>query len=67
MARNFGLRRAPDTKVMFGVSYSDGRTAYIRVAKEAADDHLGVRKLACAEQDSGAIPTGTIAGVKRVR
>ena len=37
-ARHAGPRRlrTPDTKVMFSVFYTDGRTAYVRVDREAA-------------------------------
>lgn len=59
--------RAPDNKVLFSVSYTDGRTAYIRVDKEAAIHHLVVARLALEQQASGEMPTGTIAAVKRVR
>jgi hypothetical protein len=57
-----------DTKVMFAVAYSDGRTAYIRVSPEAARyGNLVVMSIACEQQKAGDIPGGTIVGVKQVR
>ncbi len=67
MTHSFGTRRPPDTKVMFGVSYTDGRTAYIRVGKEEALHNLVVTRLAQEQQACGVIPSGPIAAVKRVR
>ena len=59
--------RTPDTKVMFSVFYADGRTAYMRVDREAAmHGNLFVMSLGREEQQRGAIPAGTIARVQRV-
>ncbi len=61
-------RRAADTKVMFAVRYADGRSAYIRVSKDAAQ-HGGmvVLDLARERQQAGEIPDREIASVKQVR
>ena len=67
MYRTSARQRIPDTKVMFGVTYKDGRTAYLRVDRADALHNLGVMKLAQEQQACGALPSGTIAGVKRVR
>jgi hypothetical protein len=67
MVHTSARRRIPDTKVMFGVTYADGRTAYLRVQKEDALHNLVVTRLAQEQQACGAIPPGTIAAVKRVR
>ena len=59
--------RTPDTKVMFSVFYTDGRTAYMRVDREAAmHGNLFVMSLGREEQQRGTIPAGAIARVKRV-
>jgi hypothetical protein len=59
--------RTPDTKVMFSVFYTDGRTAYMRVDREAATHgNLFVMSLGREEQQRGTIPAGAIARVKRV-
>jgi hypothetical protein len=67
MIRTSVRHRVPDTKVMFGVTYTDGRTAYIRVGREDALHNLAVTRLAREQQACGTIPAGTIASVKRVR
>ena len=59
--------RRPDTKVLFGVTYTDGRTAYIRVEKEDAVHNLVIARRAQDQQAKGALPPGTIASVRRVR
>ena len=59
--------RTPDTKVMFSICYADGRTAYMRVDRDAAmHGNLFVLNLGREEQQRGTIPAGTIARVKRV-
>jgi hypothetical protein len=52
---------------MFGVTYTDGRTAYLRVEREDALHSLVVTRLAHEQQACGAIPPGKIAAIKRVR
>jgi hypothetical protein len=52
---------------MFSVFYADGRTAYMRVDREAAmHGNLFVMSLGREEQQRGTIPAGAIARVKRV-
>ena len=60
-------RRAADTQVMFAVRYADGRSAYIRVSKDAAQ-HGGMVVLSPARkrQQAGEIPDGVIASVLQV-
>ena len=68
MVGGFKIRRSPDTKVMFSVSYADGCTAYMRVDKEAAlHGNMVVIGLGREQQERGELPSGTIANVKRVR
>lgn len=52
----------------FAVSYADGRMAYLWVADHgnASHDHL-VRMIAQDRQRTGALPSGAIVGVKRLR
>jgi hypothetical protein len=60
--------RTRDTKVMFAVTYSDGRSAYIRVDPETArHGSLVVLDVARERQEAGEIPGGTIVSVKQVR
>ena len=66
MNRNFNPARVPDkTKAMAVVTYSDERTAYVRVPKSAdpSTDLLTARKC----QQGGEIPPGDIVSVKRAR
>jgi hypothetical protein len=53
---------------MFAVSYDDGRTAYLVVEHhgKSSDDYL-VGAIAREQQEQGALPEGTITGIKRVR
>ena len=60
--------RTRDTKVMFAVVYSDGRSAYIRVSPETArHGSLVLLDVARERQEAGEIPGGTIVSVKQVR
>jgi hypothetical protein len=60
--------RTRDTKVMFVVTYGDGRSAYIRVDPETArHSHMVVMDIARERQEAGEIPDGTIVSVKQVR
>ena len=53
---------------MVAVTYSDGRTAYIRVDPETArHGNLIVLDIARERQEAGAIPDGAIVSVKQVR
>ena len=54
--------------VMFAVSYDDGRTAYLVVEHHGkSNDDYRVGAIAREQQEQGALPVGTIAGIKRVR
>ena len=61
-------KRKRDHKVMFAVSYQDGRTAYITISPNTirSGDHIA-RMIARERQDTGEIPEGEIVAVKRVR
>ena len=60
--------RTRDTKVMFAVTYSDGRSAYIRVDPETArHGNMIVMDIARERQEAGELPDGTIVSVKQVR
>jgi hypothetical protein len=60
--------RTRDTKVMFAVAYSDGRTAYIRVDPETVrHGNRIVLDIARERQEAGELPDGTIVSVKQVR
>jgi hypothetical protein len=65
---DWGNRRKRDTNIMFAVSYTDGRTAYITVSPRGLEhgDQLA-RSVAQERQDKGEIPKGEIRAVKRVR
>ena len=67
-ARDTFRPRTRDTKVMFAVTYGDGRSAYIRVDPETArHGNLVVMDIARERQEAGEIPGGTILSVKQVR
>ena len=67
-ARDTFRPRLRDTKVMVVVTYSDGRTAYIRVDPEAArHGSKVVMDIARERQEAGEIPDGAIVSVKQVR
>jgi hypothetical protein len=53
---------------MFAVNYDNGRTAYITVSPKQLErgEHV-VRELVRERQDSGEIPAGQVASVRRVR
>jgi hypothetical protein len=54
--------------VMFAVSYDDGRTAYFVVEHHGkSSDDYRVGAIAREQQEQGALPEGTITGIKRVR
>ena len=60
--------RTRDTKVMVAVTYSDGRSAYIRVDPETArHGNLVVLDVAREQQKAGEVPDGSIVSVKQVR
>jgi hypothetical protein len=61
-------KQAPAKSVMFTVTYTDGRTAYLWVEghSKGADDRL-VGVIAKDQQEQGLIPEGTIASIRRVR
>ena len=65
----FTFRKSNYAKsVMFAVSYDDGRTAYLVIDNhgKSSEDYL-VEPIARERQASGALPEGTIVGIKRVR
>jgi len=67
-ARDTFRPRTRDMKVMFAVTYGDGRSAYIRVDPETArHGNLVVMDIARERQEAGEIPGGTILSVKQVR
>ena len=59
-------RKPRDHHILFAVRFEDGRSAYIRVSPTVADSG-DVIAIAREHQNRGAIPVGTITGVKRVR
>ncbi|HEY7384171.1 MAG TPA: hypothetical protein VH743_10925 [Beijerinckiaceae bacterium] len=61
-------RRKRDPNIMFAVNYDNGRTAYITVSPKQLErgEHV-VRELVRERQDSGEIPAGQVASVRRVR
>ena len=60
--------RTRDGRVMFVVTYDDGRSAYIRVSPETArHGNMIVLDIARERQEVGDIPDVTIVGVKQVR
>ena len=66
--RPFGQRRSPSDEVLFTVQYQGGRSAFIHVARSTAEHGDGVvMEIAIERQKQGALPAGTIIGVKRER
>lgn len=61
-------RQTVAKSVMYIVTYSDGRTAYLWVDgdNKSADDHR-VSLIAREQQEQGLIPEGDIARIRRVR
>ena len=63
-----GRLRVRDTKVLVVATYDNGRTAYFRVLPvDAEGGNASLMPLARAAQQSGELPEGTIAGLRRVR
>ncbi|MFC4175468.1 hypothetical protein ACFOYU_25915 [Microvirga sp. GCM10011540] len=61
-------KSAPAKSVMFLVTYTDGRTAYLwSEGHSKGVDDLRVSLIAKEQQDQGLIPAGAIASIKRVR
>src|SRR4051812_4548389 len=62
------MSRLRETKVVVAVTYSDGRTAYIRVGPQTArHGAMTVIDVARERQEAGEIPDGTIVSVQQVR
>jgi hypothetical protein len=66
--RPFGQRRSANDEVLFTVRYQDGRSTFIHVNRATAARGTDVvLDIAIEQQEQGALPAGTIIGVKRVR
>ncbi len=65
---DWGNRRKRDTNIMFAVNFEDGRTAYITISPKLLQPGEHVARIIARErQETGEIPEGEIASVKRVR
>jgi hypothetical protein len=61
-------KSAPATSVMFTVTYTDGRTAYLwSEGHSKGVDDLRIGMIAREQQEQGLIPPGDIASIRRIR
>jgi len=53
--------------VMYSLRFTDGRTGYVVVPQELAENGENVARIARERQGRGEVPAGDIISVKRVR